>query len=238
MVAACRILCLLGLSVAAQAQWDEGMDPREEEYFAARMRQPHHGHNGDMWQQPQQARGGGLAPVLGGLLAGFFVDRQWGLKEDGKALKEFTKQQAAMELQARKLMEQQAMQYQMKLDQLDLLIDDAELKISELQEAAKDAGLNMAETQAKVDMEEFKQPDKNGDGNISRKEFNAYIADYVKQYPHLNKKDMPKFEDFDKDSSGKVTFAEWQNYLERQRREEERQALIEEQHRAAAGGRR
>jgi hypothetical protein len=51
--------------------------------------------------------------------------------------------------------------------------------------------------QAEVDYEEFKQPDANGDDRITRTEFNAYIADYLRQYPHLRREDMPRFEDFD-----------------------------------------
>ena len=49
-------LCVLGLMTGgAAAQWDEnGMNPREEEYFGQRMRD--HGRPGaDVYQQPQRS---------------------------------------------------------------------------------------------------------------------------------------------------------------------------------------
>lgn len=235
MSAACRVLyflCLLCLSIV-RAQWDEGMDPREEEYFAARMREPHQGHGGDMWQQPQQGRAAGLLPKIGGLLAGIFLDKQWGRKAERKEIREYQAKFAATDNLAIKWKQAEITKADLQLEQLEILIQDAELKIAELQDAAKDAGLDLAEVQANVDHVEFKQPDRDGDGKITRKEFQAYIKEYLKTYPHLTPKDMPKFEDFDKDKNGNVTFLEWQAYLERQRREEERQ-LLEEQR----GGRR
>ena len=59
------------------------------------------------------------------------------------------------------------------------------------------------------DYDEFKQPDIDGDDRISRAEFNMYVRDYLANYPGLQEKDYPKFEDFDHD--GKL-FLFW--YLE------------------------
>mmetsp|Transcript_31743 Transcript_31743/g.64604 ORF Transcript_31743/g.64604 Transcript_31743/m.64604 type:complete len:171 (+) Transcript_31743:273-785(+) len=50
------------------------------------------------------------------------------------------------------------------------------------------------------DYEEFQQPDVDGDDRISRAEFNIYIKDYLSNYPGLDPKDYPKFEDFDHDN--------------------------------------
>lgn len=49
------------------------------------------------------------------------------------------------------------------------------------------------------DYDEFKQPDIDGDDRISRAEFNMYVRDYLANYPGLQEKDYPKFEDFDHD---------------------------------------
>jgi len=59
------------------------------------------------------------------------------------------------------------------------------------------------------DYEEFKQPDIDGDDRISRAEFNMYVKNYLSNYPGLQEKDYPKFEDFDHDNDGYVGFKEY-----------------------------
>ena len=57
--------------------------------------------------------------------------------------------------------------------------------------------------------DEFKQPDVDGDDRISRTEFNMYVKNYLSNYPGLTEKDYPKFEDFDHDKDGYVSFQEY-----------------------------
>ncbi len=57
--------------------------------------------------------------------------------------------------------------------------------------------------------DEFKQPDVDGDDRISRSEFNMYVKNYLSNYPGLTEKDYPKFEDFDHDKDGFVSFTEY-----------------------------
>lgn len=57
--------------------------------------------------------------------------------------------------------------------------------------------------------DEFKQPDVDGDDQISRTEFNMYVKNYLANYPGLEEKDYPKFEDFDHDKDGYVSFQEY-----------------------------
>ena len=57
--------------------------------------------------------------------------------------------------------------------------------------------------------DEFKQPDVDGDDRISRTEFNEYVKNYLSNYPGLTEKDYPKFEDFDHDKDGYVSFTEY-----------------------------
>ena len=51
------------------------------------------------------------------------------------------------------------------------------------------------------DYDEFKQPDIDGDDRISRAEFNMYVKNYLSNYPGLQEKDYPRFEDFDHDGA-------------------------------------
>jgi hypothetical protein len=59
------------------------------------------------------------------------------------------------------------------------------------------------------DYDEFKQPDIDGDDRISRPEFNMYVKNYLSNYPGLGIDDYPKFEDFDHDQDGFVSFSEY-----------------------------
>lgn len=77
------------------------------------------------------------------------------------------------------------------------------------------------------DYEEFKAPDTNDDNMITRAEFNTYVRKYLSSFPELSEKDFPLFDEFDEDVNGVVSFAEWQDFLAKQK-------LMEEQ--KAAGG--
>jgi Ca2+-binding EF-hand superfamily protein len=48
---------------------------------------------------------------------------------------------------------------------------------------------------------------------ISRAEFNTYVRKYLSSFPELSEKDFPKFEEFDLDGDGIVSFEEWQQFL-------------------------
>ena len=59
------------------------------------------------------------------------------------------------------------------------------------------------------DYDEFKQPDIDGDDRISRAEFNMYIRDYLSNYPGMKPEDYPRFDDFDHDNDGFISFQEY-----------------------------
>ena len=91
-----------------------------------------------------------------------------------------------------------------------------EEKKVELQYTIDQLQAKLLETNEKHEMEslqreydEFKQPDVDGDDRISRTEFTAYVRDYLANYPGLTEKDYPKFEDFDHDGDGYVSFQEY-----------------------------
>ena len=81
----------------------------------------------------------------------------------------------------------------------------------ELQHAVQSLQSTLKELEEKHELEaiqrdydEFKQPDIDGDDRISRAEFNMYVKNYLSNYPGLQEKDYPRFEDFDHD--GKCSF--------------------------------
>merc|ERR1712071_269138 len=61
--------------------------------------------------------------------------------------------------------------------------------------------------------DEFKQPDVDGDDRISRAEFNMYVKNYLANYPGLQEKDYPRFEDFDHDGNGFISFQEYSQQM-------------------------
>jgi len=69
--------------------------------------------------------------------------------------------------------------------------------VEQLQTALKDTEQKAELEALQRDYEEFKQPDIDGDDRISRAEFNMYVKNYLSNYPGLQEKDYPKFEDFD-----------------------------------------
>merc|ERR1719162_2643777 len=83
-----------------------------------------------------------------------------------------------------------------------------------------------SETEAEAlqrDYDEFKQPDVDNDDRISRAEFNSYVKDYLSSYPGLAEKDYPRFEDFDHDKSGFVSFKEYSEQMALQVRQAEQE---------------
>ncbi|KAK1746420.1 EF-hand domain-containing protein [Skeletonema marinoi] len=69
--------------------------------------------------------------------------------------------------------------------------------------------------------DEFKQPDIDGDDRISRTEFHMYVKNYLSNYPGLTEKDYPKFEEFDHDKDGYVSFQEYAQQMAVQAQEAE-----------------
>lgn len=89
-----------------------------------------------------------------------------------------------------------------------------------LQEQIEELTALVKTTEAKSELEalqrdydEFKQPDLDSDDRISRAEFSMYVKDYLSNYPGLTEKDYPKFEDFDHDGNGYVSFEEYSQQM-------------------------
>lgn len=107
-----------------------------------------------------------------------------------------------------------------------------------LQSKVEDLTDLVRSTEAKAELEalqrdydEFKQPDIDGDDRISRGEFNMYVKNYLSNYPGLSEKDYPKFDDFDHDGDGFVSFQEYSQQMALQAQ----QAELEELYSGSAG---
>lgn len=74
------------------------------------------------------------------------------------------------------------------------------------------------------DYEEFSAPDTNKDEMISRQEYAIYVNKYLSNFPELSAEDMPKFDEFDLNHDGMVTFEEWQRYLKLQKAKDKAEA--------------
>lgn len=86
-------------------------------------------------------------------------------------------------------------------------------QIQELTELVKTTEAKAELEALQRDYDEFKQPDLDSDDRISRAEFNMYVKDYLSNYPGLTEKDYPKFEDFDHDGDGYVSFEEYSQQM-------------------------
>mmetsp|Transcript_10397 Transcript_10397/g.12059 ORF Transcript_10397/g.12059 Transcript_10397/m.12059 type:complete len:233 (-) Transcript_10397:21-719(-) len=81
--------------------------------------------------------------------------------------------------------------------------------VEQYQEAIKQIQTDVENEQLQRDWEEFKQPDIDGDDSISRAEFNMYVKNYLSNYPGMTEQDYPKFDEFDHDGDGHISFQEY-----------------------------
>ena len=86
------------------------------------------------------------------------------------------------------------------------------------------------------DYDEFKQPDIDGDDRISRAEFNMYVKNYLSNYPGLSEKDYPRFEDFDHDKDGFVSFSEYAQQMAIHAQKAEQDQLYNDGSSSSSGG--
>lgn len=150
-------------------------------------------------------RGGVAKYVLGGA-AGYFVG---GKIHSTRAVKKLKKKH---------LKEQKDLYTQYYNDVYKLQEQNIELQyvVAQLQESLKKVKEEIELEQIQRDYDEFKQPDLDGDEQISRAEFNMYVNTYLKNYPGLAEKDYPRFEDFDHDRDGYVSFVEYEKQMKKQ----------------------
>jgi len=170
-------------------------------------------------QKEGGAGGGGMGKLILGGAVGWLVG---GKVHSGRAVKKIKKKH---------MKEQKALytQYYNDIYKMQETQDKLTTYAEQLQTALQQQKENAELESLQRDYDEFKQPDVDGDERISRAEFNMYVKNYLSNYPGLAEKDYPKFEDFDHDKDGYVSFqeyaqqmalqvqqAEWDNYYKQQ----------------------
>jgi len=60
-----------------------------------------------------------------------------------------------------------------------------------------------------IDTVPFFMADTDGSKKISKAEFDRYVREYLSNYPGLRQEDIPRWESFDHDMSGQITFEEY-----------------------------
>lgn len=66
---------------------------------------------------------------------------------------------------------------------------------------------------AEIDTVPFFMADTDGSKKISKAEFDRYVRDYLSNYPGLKPEDIPRWESFDHDLSGQITFDEYNQQM-------------------------
>lgn len=66
---------------------------------------------------------------------------------------------------------------------------------------------------AEIDTVPFFMADTDGSKKISKHEFDKYVREYLANYPGLKPEDIPRWESFDHDLSGQITFDEYQQQM-------------------------
>jgi len=148
-----------------------------------------------------------LAGVTGWLIGGRILSRRVAQTMDKKYIKEQKSLYTQYYNDVYKLQEQNA--------ELALAIQNLQEDITKLGEKRDTEALQR-------DYDEFKQPDVDDDDRISHAEFNMYVKNFLSNYPGLSEKDYPKFDDFDHDKDGYVSFKEYSRQMAKQVKNEEK----------------
>uniref|UniRef100_A0A7S2VWM5 EF-hand domain-containing protein n=1 Tax=Triparma pacifica TaxID=91992 RepID=A0A7S2VWM5_9STRA len=183
------------------------------------------------YAQKQQAKmdraagGGGMRTWLFAGLGGFVV----GKLHSGRKVRSLKKQHAK---EQKKLYTQYYNDVYKMQEQINEYAYQAEHYKSVAVQVQESAELDAMQR----DYDEFKQPDIDGDDRISRAEFNMYVKNYLSNYPGLAEKDYPRFEDFDHDHDGYVSFSEYSQQMALQVQQAEWEAYYGNNGGAGGGG--
>ncbi|KAL7509406.1 hypothetical protein ACHAXN_008338 [Cyclotella atomus] len=195
-------LSTLITSIAAVVVSVSGQDYQDYQDYADGYEHDNLYENYAMHQQEKEMGGGGGIGMGKVVLSSAFTYFLGAKIHSGRVAKKLTKKHQ----QDQKTLYTQYYNDVYKLEEqkveLQYTIDQLKTKLLETTEKHE-----MESLQREYD--EFKQPDVDGDDRISRTEFTAYVRDYLSNYPGLTEKDYPKFEDFDHDGDGYVSFQEY-----------------------------
>jgi hypothetical protein len=169
-------------------------------------------------------RKGQWVVLLGGGALGFWL-AGWKIRSANKQLKQkLEKEYKGQEKRAEDHLKTLKYQYQDFLSMKETEYTEKLKHLNYLENALTEAGIpieiprgaDIHSSRVQQDYEEFKQPDANNDGKISKREFDHYMRQYLQANPEYTIHDYPSFEEFDTDRDGYVVFQEWQDYLNEQ----------------------
>mmetsp|Transcript_28972 Transcript_28972/g.37854 ORF Transcript_28972/g.37854 Transcript_28972/m.37854 type:complete len:197 (+) Transcript_28972:85-675(+) len=187
-----RALCFILLVEVTSGQYYDDHGEDYQDYADDRYGQDNL-YNNYAERQAQKEAGGtgmGMGKVLAFCGASWFLGGKIHSKRSvAKATKNFNKEQKELYLKYYK----DVMALQQQITEMQQYIDQTALK--------------------EIDGE-FALADTNDDNKVSRAEFNYYKSEYLKKHPELASQ-FPRFEDFDPDSNGMISKAEYDQYYRR-----------------------
>jgi len=187
-----RALCFILLVEVTSGQYYDDHGEDYQDYADDRYGQDNL-YNNYAERQAQKEAGGtgmGMGKVLAFCGASWFLGGKIHSKRAvAKATKKFNKEQKELYLKYYKdvmALQQQNTEMQQYIDQTTLKELDGEFALA----------------------------DTNDDNKVSRAEFNYYKSEYLKKHPEMASQ-FPRFEDFDPDSNGLISKAEYDQYYRR-----------------------
>lgn len=158
---------------------------------------------GEYFDKGQQAAGGGgnhLAKMAAGSALGWWVGGKVHSKRAADTLKKkHSKERAAF--------------VQLYREQVGALqeFNKESARIIQAMESSIIARQNGVP--AEIDTVPFFMADTDGSKKISKFEFDRYVREYLANYPGLKPEDIPRWENFDHDHSGTITFDEYNQQM-------------------------
>ena len=181
-------------SSASDYYRDDGYNDQSNYYAGDSM-----GEYFDGQQQPA-AGGNNMMKMVTGSALGWFLGGKIHLKRAAKSLKtKHSKERAAF--------------VQLYREQVGALqeFNKESARIIQAMESSIIARQNGVP--AEIDTVPFFMADTDGSKKISKAEFDRYVRDYLANYPGLKPEDIPRWESFDHDLSGQITFDEYNQQM-------------------------
>ena len=157
---------------------------------------------GDYFDKGQQPAAGGISmgKLAGGSVVGWFLGAKIHSKRAATKLKKkHSKERAAF--------------VQLYREQVGALqeFNKESARIIQAMESSIIARQNGVP--AEIDTVPFFMADTDGSKKISKGEFDRYVREYLANYPGLRPEDIPRWENFDHDHSGQITFDEYNQQM-------------------------
>lgn len=178
--------------------WDQGGYNDQDNYYGSY--DDSMGDYFDKGQAPAAGGGGHMVKMFAGSALGWYVGgRIHSKKAANKLKKKHAKERAAF--------------VQLYREQVGALqeFNKESARIIQAMESSIIARQNGVP--AEIDTVPFFMADTDGSKKISKAEFDRYVREYLANYPGLKPEDIPRWENFDHDHSGQITFEEYNQQM-------------------------